>query len=205
MAFKIVKTTSANSPQIKKVVIKEVGSISVTEKPVDIEKPQELKVPTYHGGGKFGQLVVEAPVEPKTQSQTKVQEATAVEVTETEALVNEYIILDQKYTEFEGDKIAKRMTELKKILQSIANDTMAPEELGVVYGTIGELVFSKRIDSIEFPQESKEILIKHLLGEFGPEVLAQVAKLGVTDLRKVLSENEIENFAQHVWGARTLK
>src|ERR1017187_7950461 len=103
MAFKFVKNPNSSTVDIIVPAAKTLPKTHSEDIP-PYTKPEvlDLKVPVYHGGGKFGQVVEVEPPKPQPQ----VVEA-AVDTTETMALVNEYIILDQKYTEFEGDKIAK--------------------------------------------------------------------------------------------------
>jgi hypothetical protein len=170
----------------------------------DIKSPTTDTVVAVPSAGKHGQLITESVVtEPSKKVHTPTLEVQAQ--TETEVLTDEYITLATKFEEFEGSKMVKRMETVKKALQSIANDTCPPDAEATLSGSLGQVIFSKRVVGTDFPEQEKQVLISTLFEKFGLPVLAQTVKISVADLKKVLSEMEIDKYAEHPFGARILK
>lgn len=146
-------------------------------------------------------IAVEMPA--LTQSMPKVGSGQTQAMSEVEALVHEYITLQQKYDEYEVKALTKRMDELKKQMQSIAN---AEGEDGKPYkftAPNGYVLFSERgeVAEVENPLE----LVKHIQTHFGPAAANAIVKIGITELRKILTEAELKNWIKKNPGSRTLK
>lgn len=130
--------------------------------------------------------------------ETKV-EAVAVALTETQALVNELVYLDAHMKQLEVKEMMARHEEVKKRLQSIANDTCISDKEAVLEGTEGKVVFSARRTTTTVVDRDQ------MLEKLTPDVFMQVANVTMTELKKYLSEGEIMSFSGQSYGARTLK
>lgn len=127
----------------------------------------------------------------------------ALEPSMTEALTAEYIELWRKYDYFEVKAMVKRMDEIRKQLQLIANDTMDETKPAIFTCAQGQVEFSERGKVAEVPHPL--VLIQELLTKFGPEVTASVVNIAITPLRKVLSEFELKKHVKEQVGGRTLR
>lgn len=125
------------------------------------------------------------------------------EITEEEALIHEYLILHKKAEELEMKAHLARMEEIKKKLQSIANETADPIMNVVFASELGNLIFSPRAVSSEIKE--KEAVLQTLTEKFGPEAAMSCIKIGLTELKKMMSEKELEPFIEKKFGSRTLK
>lgn len=125
------------------------------------------------------------------------------EQSEVEALTVEYIELYKKYDYFEVKAMLKRMEEIKKQLQTVANETMDKDKPAVFTSKAGEVEFSERGKKTEVPDPLG--LIQMLLSKFGVDVAASVVDIALTPLRKVLSEFEMKAHTKEEPGSRTLK
>lgn len=125
------------------------------------------------------------------------------EQSEVEALTMEYIELYKKYDYFEVKAMVKRMDEIRKYLQSIANETMDEKKAAVFTCKAGEVEFSERGTKVEVPDPLQ--LVQDLLVKFGPAVTASVVDIAITPLRKVLSEFELKKHLKEEPGGRTLR
>jgi hypothetical protein len=119
-------------------------------------------------------------------------------ITETQALVDELVTLSDQLVKLEVDAMTKRVAELKSRLQSIANETQHDQEVTIV-GTVGQVVFSKCREETNIVD--RDLMIKKLT----PEVFVAVGKVGLTDIRKYLTDGEIQTFTEKVYGSRSLK
>ena len=124
------------------------------------------------------------------------------ELTEAEALTQEYMILWKKLEEIGGKKLLARMEDLRKSLQSIANEE-DPDQPIAFASAKGSLVFSARTKVLEIHDLLD--LWEHLSLKFGVVAALSVMKVSITDLRKMLSENEIKKWADEKLGGRILK
>lgn len=125
------------------------------------------------------------------------------EVSKVEALTTEYIELYRKFVYFEVKDMVQRMEEIRKELQSIANETWNDNQIGVFTSTEGEIEFSERGKIATVPQPL--VLIQELLTKFGPVVTMSVVDIAITPLRKVLSEFELKKYLKDEPGSRRLK
>jgi len=162
-----------------------------------------IKINTAEGKTK-AKAKVKAPeqvqaVEKKTLTKTKAKEKEAQSMTETQALVNELVYLDAHMKQLEVKEMMARHEEVKKRLQSIANDTCIPDKEAVLEGTEGKVVFSSRRTTTTVVDRDQ------MLELLTPEVFMQVANVTMTELKKYLSEGEIMTFSGQSYGARTLK
>lgn len=124
-------------------------------------------------------------------------------VSEVEALTAEYIELWKKFDYFEVKALVKRMDEVRKTLQSIANETMDEKKPAVFSCPTGEIEFSERGKTSTIPDPLA--LVQELLSKFGPEVTATVVDIAITPLRKLLSDFELKKHMIEEPGGRTLK
>ena len=120
-----------------------------------------------------------------------------VVLTQTQALVNEMVQLEQDFIANDVHEKLKRFEEIKKHLAAVAKD-MNADETAVFKGTLGEVEFSK-------PSMTTEIVDKTaLIAALGQDTFNAVAKVGITEARKYLSEIELAPIAQKVAGSRKL-
>jgi hypothetical protein len=120
-----------------------------------------------------------------------------------EAITKEYIELWKKFDYFEVKALVKRMDEIRKVLQTVANDTMDGKKPAVFACPEGEVEFSPRQTATEVPDPLG--LVQNLLTKFGPEATASVVDIAITPLRKLLSELELKAFVHEVPGGRIIK
>lgn len=135
----------------------------------------------------------------KTAKAKAVEVTEAVSLTETQALVNELVHLEAHMKELEVKAMMTRHDEVKKRLQSIANELFIPDNEAILEGTEGKVVFSPRRTTTAVVD--RDLMIEKLT----PEVFMQVANVTITDLKKYLAEGEIMSFAGQTYGARSLK
>lgn len=135
----------------------------------------------------------------KTAKAKAVEVTEAVSLTETQALVNELVHLEAHMKELEVKAMMTRHDEVKKRLQSIANELFIPDNEAILEGTEGKVVFSPRRTNTAVVD--RDLMIEKLT----PEVFMQVANVTITDLKKYLAEGEIMSFAGQTYGARSLK
>lgn len=124
-------------------------------------------------------------------------------LTDIESMTKEYIELYKKFDYFEVKALVKRMDEIRKILQGVANDTMDGKKPAIFSCPEGEVEFSPRQTATEIPDPLS--LVQELLTKFGPEVAASVVDIAITPLRKLLSELELKAFVNEVPGGRIIK
>lgn len=124
-------------------------------------------------------------------------------LTDTQTLTAEYIELWKKYDYFEVKALVKRMEDIRKQLVTVANETMDEKKPAVFTCPKGEVEFSERGKVAEVPNPLA--LIQDLLVKFGPEVTTSVVTIGITALRKVLSDFELKKYLVEEPGSRTLK
>lgn len=124
-------------------------------------------------------------------------------LTDTQTLTAEYIELWKKFDYFEVKNLIKRMDEIRKQLVTVANATMADKKPAIFTCPQGEVEFSERGTVSEVPNPLA--LIQDLLIKFGPEVTTSVVDIGITALRKVLSDFELKKYLVEQPGSRTLK
>jgi hypothetical protein len=126
---------------------------------------------------------------------TKVKQKTAAE-----ALAEELIVLHQQLVATDGFAMFKRYEELKKQLQSIANDSGAPKDKPFVFSTdIGSVIFKEC--RTETTITDKQFILKQL----GMDTFLNVAKVNLTDAKKYLSDNELAQCTEKGFGSRVLQ
>jgi len=147
--------------------------------------------------------VITVPAEPVAVIEPQKVFVELPDQTVVETLTAEYIDLYRKYDYFEVKALLKRMDEIKKQLQAVANETVDDLTPAVFTSPEGDVEFSPRGKSVEVPDPLG--LIYQLLEKFGPEVTASVITIAITPLRKVLSEYELKPHLQEKLGSRTLR
>lgn len=119
---------------------------------------------------------------------------------QTQAITEELIIIHQRLMASEAFEAIKRLEELKKMLHEVTKESGAdPYKPYVFKCDFGEVEFGPCTKSVEITDKPKMI---SLLGE---DVFKAIAKVGVTDMKKYLSESEIETLSEKVPGSRSMK
>lgn len=186
--------------------------------PVKDQQPKPLSNAQTTGTGfKFfnpptGTAVVLDTPPPKTQYYVPVVEAVAqpiaepkawaqpvLGVSEFQAQVDELIDIERRLIDLQVADLLKRKGELKTSVLAAIED-QPPTETVTLKGHCG---------SVELSACSKEFILQNpsmLFESLGQEVALGIAKFGVTDLKKVLSENELMAFGEYkTTKSRTLK
>lgn len=132
-----------------------------------------------------------------------VTKAVATTLEPEEQLVEEFIQIWTRLEAFGAMQMQKRLEEIKKQLQSIANEKGSDDEEFTFKAPSGSMVFAKR--TINKVVKSAAELVEHLNEKFDLEQAFSVVKIGMTELKKLLSENEIEQYVDSVPGSRSLK
>jgi hypothetical protein len=148
----------------------------------------------------ISKLEVSPVIEPVAEPQKVLVQTPTSNV---EAMTMEYIELYRKYTYFEVKDMVKRMDDIRKQLQTVANETMDDKKPAIFTCAEGEVEFSERGTKTEVPNPL--LLVKVLLDKFGPEATATAVDIALGPLRKLLSEHELKNYLTEVPGGRTLK
>lgn len=123
---------------------------------------------------------------------------------EEEMLTDELVTLQIQLDSVDVTAINKRQTELKKELQSIAEVKGFDPMLPVTFkGSLGQVDFSKCSDKteIELPAD----LWKELAAKFGMEATFSAVTWNLTQLKKLLSENELAKYTKKGIGSRSAK
>ena len=120
-----------------------------------------------------------------------------------EALTMEYLELHKKFVYFEVKTMIKRMDDIRKQLQSIANETMDENKPAIFKSPEGEMEFSERGKVSEVPDPLN--LIDALVMKFGTDVAATVVDIAITPLRKILTDYELKQHLVEKPGGRTLR
>jgi hypothetical protein len=124
-------------------------------------------------------------------------------LTPVEALTQEFVGLYRRYVEHDMKDIVKRMDEIKKDLQTVANEEMDAKKPATFSCKEGTMTFSERGKAYDV--EDPMALVTALNDKFGPEVAFSVVAIALTPLRKILSEQELKKYLKESPGARTLK
>jgi hypothetical protein len=119
-----------------------------------------------------------------------------------EAMADELIALSNKLKELEVDKINDRITEIKAELQSIAKN-FPPEDAMTIKGQLGVVELTACSKSTKV--EDMEGLLGYAEDKLGHEAMISLVKVTLTDLKKVLSADEIGKFSVDVAGSRSCK
>lgn len=130
------------------------------------------------------------------------------ELSAAEALAEELGTLWRVCVEHDMKGVMARIEQIKKRLQSIANDEMDAGAPAIFTGQDGTQVeFSPRGRTCEVTNPLG--LVQHLSEKFGTEVAFGCVKVGLTELKKLMTEHEIEACefvkVQDNAGPRTLK
>lgn len=141
----------------------------------------------------YAQSIAEQKVAPQT-------EVKVVKKTETQQLVDEYADLYQKLEASGMKPVMKRMEELSKSLRAKVDEIGADPTKPYVFNTPESTVeFSACTNSLEITDR------KTMIAKLGQDTFNQVAKVGVTELKKYLSPVEIQSFSVGTYGHRTVK
>ena len=127
---------------------------------------------------------------------------TLVAQTPAEALADELINITAKLREFEVDAMNKRVTAIKGELQSIAENFPANQPM-TIKGTLGIVELTACSETTKV--NDMEGLLEYADQKIGHEALMSVIKVTLTDLKKVLSQGEIDKFSEKVQGSRSCK
>jgi hypothetical protein len=123
------------------------------------------------------------------------------EATLEQQLTYEYLLLHQIYTDLEIKKTVDRMESIRKHLQLIATENFPPDKPVTFECNDGSLTFSPCTETVEFTHPSKVALSLLAMGE---EVADACLTVRLTDLRKVLTEEEIKKISKKTYGSRKL-
>ena len=147
------------------------------------------------------QPVVETPVQSVAVSPAVTKGVTL----ETAAvnLTSEFVALSKKLESIDGKNLLKRMEEIRKELVTIANENFESNVPVTFDSDLGSITFSPRGKESVVPDVGT--LLDHLYDKFGRDVMLSVVNIGITDLKKVLSEMELNSFVEKVDGARSIK
>jgi hypothetical protein len=119
-------------------------------------------------------------------------------VTDEMKMVDELVTLDAFLVKHEVDAKLKRVAELKKQLQSVA-EKMPLQVEAVIKGMTGEVTFSAAKQMTVFTGTQTDL--KALMT---PAVYDKVANVTLTDAKKYLSEIELAQVTEKQYGSRTL-
>ena len=150
--------------------------------------------------GSASTLTVEQEVLPHHVVKVEPQVEPASEIQEK---VVELVSLQAENIEFSMEKTLKRIADLKKELQVIANAEGNPNEPYTFTSDLGKVVFTKAANTTDV--NSAVALLDHLYEKFGDEAVEQCVTVKITDLKKFLSENELKPFVTEGKGSRTCK
>lgn len=118
-------------------------------------------------------------------------------------LATEYLKLYRKFESIDGKNLVKKLEELRKAMATIANTTMPADKVALFECDEGMMEFSERGTITEV--ENPVTLVEHLVAKFGVVVAFSCVKIGITELRKILSEHEMKKFVKQTDGTRMLK
>lgn len=130
--------------------------------------------------------------------QVQAPAAKKLAVTDQQLKVDELIQIETFLQEHEIDLMMKRREEIRKVLQSIANESDPSEDVQLD-GTLGHALFAKASQVVSIVD--KEGIIEAIT----PEIFMQLAKVTVTDLKKYLSEIELDKYTKKTMGSRVFK
>jgi hypothetical protein len=173
----------------------------VPDKPVAVGHKPDAK--NYMVQGANAQDVDMGTLVAQMEPVQTVTAAEPVAMTEDEVLSTELIGLYEKMEKADVKNSQARMEVLKKKLQLIANDQTADDVVAVFSCEAGEVEFSKR--SVTKVFKNPETLLSDLVDKFGMEAVQNVVKIGVTELSKLLSQNEMAKYYSEERGSRSLK
>jgi hypothetical protein len=122
-------------------------------------------------------------------------------VTAEGLLAEEYLMLHKKAEELGLKEIACRMEEIRKKLLASIPENMDPATEVSFCCESGMVQFSPCGTSVEVTQKAQ---LLDYLSEKGFDVVGLI-KLQMTDLKKILSEKELEPFIKEKPGSRTIK
>lgn len=118
--------------------------------------------------------------------------------TEVQALIDALVQVTSEITALGIKPLLDQQEQLKKTLKSLT-DAFPPDQEAVLEGTIGEAIFSAcRSETVIV---DKAGLIKKL----GQQVFNEVAVVKLEDVKKYLSEIEMDKFIEKKPGSRTFK
>jgi hypothetical protein len=133
-------------------------------------------------------------------SKSKAKNVTEVSqvITPLQASVDEYVGLASMLESMGVAAIQKRMDVLKKELHEMASE--APlDDIVRLKGTKGIVMFSAaKVDTVVVDKDA-------MMSTLGEDVFRSVAKVGITDLRKYLTDAEMSGFCEKQYGSRSLK
>jgi hypothetical protein len=144
-------------------------------------------------------------IKPQTQAQASAPKIWVEphQKTQVELLVHEYLELYRQFEAINGKQVVKRMEEIKKTLQTYANETMDGKKPALLTCEDGELEITERGTATVV--KNPYLLVQTLEQKFGSEVAFSVVDIALTPLRKILSEFELKPHLEEKPGARTLK
>lgn len=169
---------------------------------VTIKKPLKVEVTATGPKGQKAIQQLQAKAETSLEGELKVKLAPtkAKQKTEAEALAEEMINLHQTMTLAGAFVMMKRYEELKKQLQSVANESGAPKDQPYTFSTdIGTVVFKEC--RTETTITDKSFILKQL----GQNTFMDLAKITLTDAKKYLSDNELSQCTEKGFGSRVLQ
>jgi hypothetical protein len=117
-------------------------------------------------------------------------------------MAEELLKLQASLKQLDVANINKRIAELKSELVEQANlgDPKAPLTLLTAWGTV-EVTAPSTMTIIDDNQK----VIDHINEKFGTDALMSILKIGITDLKKFVSEAELSDFTHTEAGSRSVK
>jgi hypothetical protein len=119
-------------------------------------------------------------------------------ITEEQQKIDRFVALNQQIEDSGILPLIEERETLKKELAAVAKD-YPPEKNVVLKGTIGEAEFSRASNTTEIVDKAG------LIEKLGQAVFNECAKIGIEELKKYLSENELAQFTASGYGSRRLQ
>lgn len=145
--------------------------------------------------GMFGK--VKNDVQSIAQAYTKELHKPKMAQTELESQIDEMLDLERRIQEMDVTALTKKREELRKLIIAAYADADPAKEV-VMTSTLGEIRLSPCSNTFKLTNT------EGLFDKLGREVFVKIAKLGITDLKKVLSENELATFGKTEAGSRSI-
>lgn len=119
---------------------------------------------------------------------------------QTVAMTEELLGLEQIIAAGQYREALARYDELKKLLSAVIADSgVDPAVPYTFYSEVGTVTFSPAVKTTVITDESK------MLAMLGSEVATKIAKFNLTDIKKYLSEIQLDEISTKSWGPRKLQ
>lgn len=168
----------------------------VEKKPVKSELTNLAEFAQAVNGAKLAIKSLSPVVEAEPESTTELQP-------DMQGVAKELVDLQKLYNERDMDYVIKTIASKKKVLQEFANQNYKPEDSVAWVVENGMVSFSVRANSTKVTKPLD--LLEKIQTQFGDEALLSCITIKITDLKKYLSEKELEAFTEKESGSRTCK